>query len=88
MKKDWPVNSLNHAHSGSDSLYSFNFSNVGSTSPLRAVAILPQSDFHEVSRAAGPKGQPCKLLRVLDIPAVSLQWPRFNISPKLARNNS
>jgi hypothetical protein len=28
---------------------------AASTSPLRAVAILPLSDFHEVSRAAGPK---------------------------------
>jgi hypothetical protein len=26
-----------------------------STSPLRALAILPLSDFHEVSRAEGPK---------------------------------
>src|SRR6267143_2232627 len=30
---------------------SFDFSIVVSTSPLRAVAILTQSDFHEVSRA-------------------------------------
>ena len=28
-----------------------------STSPLRAVAILPRSDFHEFPRAAGPKRQ-------------------------------
>src|SRR6266480_1521828 len=28
---------------------------AASTSPPRAVAILPLSDFHEVSRAAGPK---------------------------------
>src|ERR1700756_5298990 len=28
-----------------------------STSPLQAVAILPPTDFHEVSRAVGPKGQ-------------------------------
>src|SRR5260221_8856986 len=26
-----------------------------STSPLQAITILPQSDFHEVSRAVGPK---------------------------------
>src|SRR6266404_2221029 len=30
---------------------------VVSTSPLRAVASIPQSDFHGVSRAGGPKGQ-------------------------------
>ena len=30
------------------------FSTVSSTSPLRAVAMLPLDDFHEVSRAAGP----------------------------------
>jgi len=34
---------------------SFDFSNVVTTSPLRAIAILPLGDFHEVSRAAGPK---------------------------------
>src|SRR4029077_3905211 len=33
---------------------SFDFSTVSSTSPLRAVAILPLSDFHEVSRAGRP----------------------------------
>ena len=32
------------------------FSTEYSTSPLRAVAILPPSDFHEVSRAGGRKG--------------------------------
>ena len=33
------------------------FSNVGSISPLRwAVAILPWTNFHELSRAGGPKG--------------------------------
>src|SRR6266581_986097 len=36
---------------------SFDFSIVVSTSPLRAVAILTQSDFHGVSRAVGPKRQ-------------------------------
>src|SRR5229473_856428 len=36
-------------------LHGLNFSTVTSTSPLRAVAILPRNDFHEVSRAAGPK---------------------------------
>src|SRR5229473_4047977 len=36
-------------------LHGLNFSTVASTSPLRAVAILPLNDFHEVSRAAGPK---------------------------------
>jgi small-conductance mechanosensitive channel len=36
-------------------LDSLDFSNVPSTSPLRAVAILAQSHFHEISRAAGPK---------------------------------
>ena len=36
--------------------YGLDFSTVGSTSPLRAVAILSLlSDFHKVSRAAGPK---------------------------------
>src|SRR5258707_4302780 len=30
---------------------------VVSTSPLRAVASIPLSDFHGVSRAGGPKGQ-------------------------------
>jgi hypothetical protein len=34
---------------------SFAFSNVASTSPLQTVAILPLSDFHQISRAAGPK---------------------------------
>jgi hypothetical protein len=33
------------------------FSNVGPTSPRQAVAILPRSDFHELLRAVGPKGQ-------------------------------
>jgi len=33
------------------------FSTVVSTSPLQAVSILTLTDFHEVSRAAGPKGQ-------------------------------
>src|SRR5467141_4713601 len=42
--------------------HSFDFSIVVSTSPLRAVAILTQSDFHEVSRAAGPKRQGRKTL--------------------------
>src|SRR5712664_932937 len=32
-------------------LHGLNFSTVASTSPLRAVAILPLNDFHEVSRA-------------------------------------
>jgi hypothetical protein len=36
---------------------SFNFSTEYSTSPLRAVTILPLRDFHGFSRAAGPKGQ-------------------------------
>jgi hypothetical protein len=30
---------------------SLDFSNVVTTSPLRTVAILPRSDFHEISRA-------------------------------------
>jgi hypothetical protein len=33
-----------------------NLSTVIATSPLRAVVILPQTNFHEISRAAGPKG--------------------------------
>ena len=33
------------------------FSTVRSTLPLQSVAILTLTDFHEVSRAAGPKGQ-------------------------------
>src|SRR6267378_1007443 len=36
---------------------SFNFSTECSTSPRRTGPILPLTDFHEVSRAAGPKGQ-------------------------------
>ncbi len=32
-------------------------SNVGSTSPPQAVAVLPPSDFHKLSWATGPKGQ-------------------------------
>src|SRR6266850_6424370 len=36
--------------------HSLDFSNVGSISPLRAVAIFPPSDFHKFSRAGGPKG--------------------------------
>jgi hypothetical protein len=36
--------------------HSLDFSNVGTTSPPGAVAILPLSDFHEFSRAIGPKG--------------------------------
>ncbi len=38
--------------SGRNSLY---FSTAASTSPLQAVPILTLSDFHEISRAAGPK---------------------------------
>jgi len=38
-------------------LHGLDFSTADSTSPHRAVAILPLSDFHELSRAAGPKGQ-------------------------------
>src|ERR1700730_13924079 len=41
---------------------SLEFSNVGPTSPPQAVAILSQSDFHELSRAVGPKGQERKAL--------------------------
>ena len=40
----------------------FDFSSVGSTSPLRTVVILPLTDFHEVSRAAGPRGQSTRLV--------------------------
>jgi hypothetical protein len=36
--------------------HSLDLSNVGSISPLRAYAILPRSDFHDFSRAGGPKG--------------------------------
>jgi hypothetical protein len=36
--------------------YSFDFSNEDSALPLRTFPILPDSDdFHQVSRAAGPK---------------------------------
>ena len=35
--------------------YGLDFSTDRSTSPLRAVAYLTLTDFHEVSRAAGPK---------------------------------
>ena len=38
-------------------LHGLDFSTADSTSPHRAVVIVPLSDFHEVSRAAGPKGQ-------------------------------
>ena len=34
-----------------------NLSTVIATSALRAVAIVTRTDFHEISRAAGPKGQ-------------------------------
>jgi hypothetical protein len=34
-----------------------NLSTVIETSPLRTVGIVPRTDFHEVSRAIGPKGQ-------------------------------
>jgi hypothetical protein len=34
-----------------------NLSTVIATSPLRTVAIAPRTDFHKVSRAAGPKRQ-------------------------------
>src|SRR5213078_1329158 len=47
--------SLKHARSGSDTYTASTSSTVASTSPLQAVAILPLSDFHEISRAAGPK---------------------------------
>ena len=43
---------------------SLEFSNVGPTSPLQAAAILPPSDFHEFSRAVGPKRQGRKSLRL------------------------
>jgi hypothetical protein len=50
------ITAREHARSGSDtstaSTYPFF---LYSTSPLQAVAILPLGDFHEVSRAAGPK---------------------------------
>ena len=36
-------------------------STVVSTSPPRAVSILTLADFHEVSRAAGPKGQATRI---------------------------
>jgi hypothetical protein len=36
--------------------HGLDFSNVGSMSSLRAFAILPRSDFHNFSRARGPKG--------------------------------
>src|SRR5437667_5549466 len=68
-KTTTPNYSLKHARSGSDTYTASTSSTVASTSPLQAVAILPLSDFHEISRAAGPKrhlqkkkgggGQPC-----------------------------
>src|SRR5205809_763105 len=47
--------SLKHARSGSDRWTVSNSPLINATSPLRAVAILPLSDFHKVSRAEGPK---------------------------------
>jgi hypothetical protein len=39
-----------------------NLSTVIATSPLRTVGIVPRTDFHEVSRTAGPKrtGRICR----------------------------
>src|SRR5438132_873311 len=54
-KTTTPNYSLKHARSGSDTYTASTSSTVASTSPLQAVAILPLSDFHEISRAAGPK---------------------------------
>ena len=34
-----------------------NLSTVIATSPLRTIAVVTRTDFHEISRAAGPKGQ-------------------------------
>ena len=52
-----PSYPLKHARSGSDSLTALTSPMQESTSPLQTVAILPRSHFHEISRAAGPKGQ-------------------------------
>src|SRR2546423_628990 len=43
-------------------LNGFDLSIVESTSPLRAVASIPLTDFHGVSRARGPKRQLTRLL--------------------------
>src|ERR1700745_963356 len=47
--------SLKHARSGSDRWTVSNSPLINAPSPLRAVAILPVSDFHKVSRAEGPQ---------------------------------
>src|SRR6266480_3308530 len=54
-KTTTPNDSLKHARSGSDRWTVSNSPLINATSPLRAVAILPLSDFHKVSRAEGPK---------------------------------
>src|SRR6267154_1897085 len=54
-KTTTPNYSLKHARSGSDRWTVSKSPLINATSPLRAVAILPLSDFHKVSRAEGPK---------------------------------
>src|SRR5215472_4861151 len=57
MSAHWLVNSLNHARSGSDRVTASTAPLMSSTSPLPGVphCALALSDFHEVSRAVGPK---------------------------------
>src|SRR2546423_10619428 len=59
-------------------LNGFDLSIVESTSPLRAVASIPLTDFHGVSRARGPKRQLSKqpAFQFGQIVATPL-WPRL-----------
>jgi hypothetical protein len=59
-----PNYSLKHARSGSDRWTASSSPLINSTSPLLTGAIVSLSDFHKVSRAAGPKGQMGKNSRV------------------------
>jgi hypothetical protein len=56
FERRW-FNSLDHARSGSDNLTASTYPLLKSTSQRRAIAILHLTDFHDVSRAGGPKGQ-------------------------------
>src|SRR6266480_3314822 len=60
-KTTTPNDSLKHARSGSDRWTVSNSPLINATSPLRAVAILPLSDFHKVSRAEGPRRTESKI---------------------------
>src|SRR5262250_1704383 len=61
--------------------HGFNFSSEFSTSPLRAVAILPLSDFHEVSRAGRPYKDSSVITRNIPHATTSAQ-------SKISRNDS